>query len=228
MKKQTTAFKGIIILFILFISPNARAFFDAVVGAANAAREEAYEKFMMLKAVEQLKSLRDNYEASMRYYEMYQEWNKGRGILYNVAHRVGDIGDEEWKQAQDQFNYDWITSKAYGSNVDKAIQKMDQYASEKVRYAGEIFSKALDAQNEGEKISIEADSLDPKATERMILKTQALQLQLAAQTNANIAQLLELHTRLYQLEIEKKEEHLKDWDIFDKSIDNLKKGLTGN
>jgi len=225
MNKRSVMISGIVFVFIIFMSSESYAILDAIAGAASSARDAAYEKFMMLKAVEQLKALRDNYEASMRYYEMYQKMNEGRGILYNVAHRVGDIGDDEWKKAQDQFNYDWITSKAYGSDVDQAIQKMDQYASDKIRYAGKVFEKSLDAQNEGEKISVEADSLNPKATNRMILKTQALQMQLAAQTNSNMAQLLDVNTRLYQLQLEVKEEQLKDWSIFGKSIDIIKKGF---
>jgi hypothetical protein len=177
---------------------------------------------MMLKAVEQLKSLRDNYEASMRYYAMYKKLNEGRGLLANIATKVGDIGDDVAREAQQQFQDDWINDKGYNSDIDRTIGKMDDYASAKVRYAGKVFSKALEAQKEGERISLEADSLDPKSTQKMILKTQALQLQLAAQTNANMAQLLEVNTRIYKHQLEAKEERLRDWDIFDKSVKILK------
>ena len=136
-----------IVLFVLLIffacSPNANAFFDASVSAAQAAKEEAYEKFMMLKAVEQLKSLRDNYEASMRYYAMYKQLNEGKGILPNIAQKLGDIGDEVAKQAQQQFDDDWIYNKGYGSDVDKTVSKMDQYSSDKVRYAGQVFLQSV-------------------------------------------------------------------------------------
>jgi len=215
----------VLLLFFFACSPNANAFFDAIISAAQAAKEEAYEKFMMLKAVEQLKSLKDNYEASMRYYAMYKQLNEGKGILPNIAQKVGDIGDNVAKQAQQQFDDDWIYSKGYGSDIDKTVSKMDQYSSDKVRYAGQVFSKALEAQTEGQKISSEADGLDTKTTQKMILKTQALQLQLAAQTNANMAQLLEVNTRMYQLQQEQKEERLQDWDVFDKSIKIFKAGL---
>jgi hypothetical protein len=83
---------------------------------------------------------------------------------------------------------------------------------------GKVFSKSLEAQKEGERISHEADSLDSKNTQKMMLKTQALQLQLAAQTNANMAQLLDVNTRTYKLQLEAKQERLRDWDIFDKSV----------
>lgn len=212
---------SVIILLAVFVSPGF-AFVDAIVSTAKAAKDEAYQKFMMIKAVEQLKSLRDNYEASMRYYAMYQKMNEGRGILANIAHKVGDIGDDVRKEAQQQFEDDWINDNGYHSDVDRAIGKMDDYASGKVRYAGKVFSKSLEAQKEGERISQEADSLDPKSTQRMILKTQALQLQLAAQTNANMAQLLDVNTRIYKLQLEAKQERLRDWDIFDKSVKILK------
>ena len=214
---------SVIFLLAVFVSPGF-AFVDAVISTAKAAKDEAYQKFMMIKAVEQLKSLRDNYEASMRYYAMIKKLNEGKGILPNIAHKVGDIGDDVANEAQQQLNDDWINDKGYRSGLDKAIEKMDDYASGKVRYAGKVFSKSLDAQKEGQRISDEADSLDPKMTQTMILKTQALQLQLAAQTNQNMAQLLDVNTRMYQLQLEAKQEHLRDWDIFDKSVSILKNG----
>ncbi len=212
-----------IALFLLgvFVSPGF-AFIDAVISTAKAAKDEVYQKFMMVKAIEQLKALRDNYEAARRYYAMIKKLNEGKGILPNIARKVGDIGDDIAKEAQQQFKDDWINDKGYHSDIDRAIGKMDDYASGKVRYAGKVFSKSLEAQKEGERISQEADSLDPKSTQTMILKTQALQLQLAAQTNANMAQLLEVNTRSYRLQQEAKEERLRDWDIFDKSVQILK------
>ena len=214
---------SVIFLLAVFVSPGF-AFVDAVISTAKAAKDEAYQKFMMIKAVEQLKSLRDNYEASMRYYAMIKKLNEGKGILPNIAHKVGDIGDDVANEAQQQLNDDWINDKGYRSGLDKAIEKMDDYASGKVRYAGKVFSKSLDAQKEGQRISDEADSLDPKMTQTMILKTQALQLQLAAQTNQNMAQLLDVNTRMYQLQLEAKQEHMRDWDIFDKSVNIFKSG----
>ena len=217
MKRTWTA----IILLVVFVSPGF-AFVDAIVSTAKAAKDEVYQKFMMLKAIEQLKALRDNYQASVRYYAMFKKLNEGKGILPNIAHKVGDIGDDVAREAQQQFEDDWINDKGYHSGLERAINKMDDYASGKVRYAGKVFSKALDAQKEGERISQEADSLDPKSTQTMILKTQALQLQLAAQTNANMAQLLDVNTRTYKLQLEAKQERLRDWDIFDKSVKILK------
>ena len=214
----------VVILLLGVLASPAFAFVDAIVSTAKAAKDEAYQKFMMIKAIEQLKALRDNYEASMRYYAMIKKLNEGKGILPNIAHKVGDIGDEVAKEAQQQFEDDWINDKGYHSDLDKEINKMDDYASGKVRYAGKVFSKSLEAQKEGQRISDEADSLDPKMTQTMILKTQALQLQLAAQTNQNMAQLLDVNTRMYKLQLEAKEERLRDWDIFDKSVRVLKGG----
>jgi hypothetical protein len=214
MKKTGLA----IFLLVVLVSSPGFAFVDAIVSTAKAAKDEVYQKFMMVKAIEQLKALRDNYEASMRYYAMIKKLNEGKGILPNIATKVGDIGDKLAKEAQQQFEDDWINDKGYHSDLDRAIGKMDDYASGKVRYAGKVFSKSLEAQKEGERISHEADSLDSKNTQKMMLKTQALQLQLAAQTNANMAQLLDVNTRTYKLQLEAKQERLRDWDIFDKSV----------
>ena len=79
---------------------------------------------------------------------------------------------------------------------------MDDYASNKVRYAGKVFEKSLEAEKEGEKIrrSGHAGLQDHRSND---LKNEALQLQLAAQTNANMAQLLDINTRLYKLHLKR-------------------------
>ncbi|MCH8007331.1 MAG: hypothetical protein IIC91_00545 [Chloroflexi bacterium] len=102
---------------------------------------------------------------------------------------------------------------------------MDTYVSKRIEYAGKSFEKFLEAQDEAEKIALESDGLDSKATQKMILKTQALQMQLSAQTSANIAQLLDVNTRLYKLQLEEKQNRIRDWDLFDKSIRTLKTGM---
>ena len=219
MKRTASVF-----MLALICATPCSAFIGAVAETAKAAKDEIYQRFMMLKAVEQLKSLRDNYQASMRYYALYKKWNEGRGFLPNVAQRIGDIGEGTYREAQLQMEDDWIHSRGYGSDVDQLIGKMDDYASNKIRYAGKVFEKSRDAEREGEKIALEAASLDAKSTQKMQLKTQALQLQLAAQTNANMAQLLDVNTRMYKLQMEEKQDRLRDWDLFDKSIERLKKG----
>lgn len=210
---------GIIFFCLIFsVTVRANALFDAIASTAKAAKDEAFQRFMMIKAVEQLKTLRDNYEASMRYYAMFQKMNAGKGILPNIARRVADIGEDTYRQARLQFEDDWIHNKAYNSDVDQLIEKMDKYASDKIRYAGKVFERSREAEHEAAIISLEADSLDPKTTQRAALKAQALQLQLAAQTNENLAQLLDVNTRLYKLQMEHKQAQIRDSDIFDKSV----------
>jgi len=204
---------------LLFMSSPTWAFFDAIVDAARTAREAVYEKFMMIKAIEQLKALRDNYEASIRYYALFKSMNEGKGFLPNVAHRLADIGQEQIQEAEQQFEDDWVRDEGYGSSLDAAINKMDAYTSSKIRYAGRVFKKSLEAEDQGEKIFLDADLLDPKSTERMILKTEALQLELAAETNANVAELLDVEARACRLGLEEKEDRLRGWNRFDKSLE---------
>lgn len=216
--------KILFFLGIIFLATPSWGFFGAVVQTAQSAKDAVYQKFMMLKAVQQLKSLRDNYQASRRYYAMYQRLNEGKGILPNVAHRVADIGLKTTQQAQAQFEDDWIYDKGYGSNVDQTMEKMDGYVSTRIRYAGKSFEQFIEARDTAEEIALNADSLDSKSTQKMILKTQALQMQLAAQASANLSQLLDVNTRLYRLQLEKKQSRMEDWDVFDKSIAILRNG----
>lgn len=215
---------GLSLVLILSLAGPSWAIFGAIIEGGRAAKDVIYQKFMMLKAVQQLKALRDNYQSSKRHYAMFKRMNEGKGFLYNVSNRIADIGVETVQEAQAQFEDDWIYGPGYGADVDRLMERMDNYASNRIRYAAKSFEKFVEAQKEAEKIALGADGLDSKSTQRMILKTQALQLQLAAQTSANIAQLLDVNTRLYKLQLEQKQNQIKDWDLFDKSIRTLNLG----
>jgi hypothetical protein len=204
-------------LVMLSLTPSY-AFLDAIAGTAQAVREEIYEKFMMAKTIQELQSLRDNYVASMRYYEYFKQLNQGKGIIQNFAQDVADIGEQAKQEAQWQFQNDWFNNPAYNSDVDKLFNRMDNYASQKVRYAGKVFANSVTAEAEGKKLSAFADTMDPHSPQRAMVEGEAWNVELQAQTNANLSQLLDLNTRLYELGLEQKEERLRDWETFDKSV----------
>ena len=66
---------------------------------------------------------------------------------------------------------------------------MDQYASTKVKYAGQVFIKLSPGTEEGKKLAAAASTMDQSSPQRGILEGQAWTVQLQAQTNANLAQL---------------------------------------
>jgi len=196
------------------------AFLDAIASSYQAAQEAVYEKFMMAKTVEELKSLRDNYVASMRYYAYFKELNEGKGIVYNAANQIADIGDQTYQQAQMQFKNDWIYDPGGGSSLDAVMNNLDAYASTQVLYAGKVFQKSVLAQKEGEQLAAQSDTLT-SLPQKLSVKSQALQIQLIAQTNANLAQLLEVNTRLYEIEMEHEKERWQEWDLFQKSVEKM-------
>src|SRR5689334_1905068 len=127
------------ILFIfLFVRPS-HAFLEVAFEAAEKAREIAYQNFMQLKAVQQLKTLRDNYVAGKEYYEMAKKLNEGRGLAANIKDRLMDIGDEESKKIQKQFEDDWIVSRPTNTLVDQWVDKGKKYIQDKIDYAEKVF-----------------------------------------------------------------------------------------
>jgi hypothetical protein len=218
---------GISAALLLSCAKPSYAFLDAIVTAADRARQEIYEKFMMAKAVEQVKSLRDNYAASMRYYNYFKQMNEGRGIVGNFVHNITDIGDQTVYDARQQFHDDWIRDRGYGSDVEATFQKMDRYASQKVGYSEKVFETAIQGQKEGQKLAEAAATMDPKSPQRAIVQGQAWTVQLQAQTNANLAQLIDLNTRMYELELERKKQDMQEWQIFHKSAEKARQRILG-
>jgi hypothetical protein len=204
-------------ILVLGLAANSWAFLDAIASTAQAIQTKLYQEFMMAKVVEEIKSLRDNYAASMRYYEYFKQMNQGKGIIGNFVQDIVNIGDQTVQEAKQQFNNDWVRDQGYHSDVEKAFQAADEYASNKVKYAGQVFISSVQAQKEGQKLAAAASTMDQSSPQRAILEGQAWTVQLQAQTNANLAELIDLNTRLYELEMEHKKEEMREWSIFTKS-----------
>jgi len=197
------------------------AFLDAIATTAQAVETKLYQEFMMAKIVEQIKTLRDNYAASLRYYNYFKQMNEGRGIIGNFVHNIVDIGQSTVQEAEQQFQYDWIKDQGYHSQVEQAFKKADQYASSKISYAGKVFITSIQGEKEGEKLAAAADTMDQKSPQRALLEGEAWNVQLQAQTNANLAELIDLNTRLYELEIEQRKKEMNEWSIFQESAQRL-------
>jgi len=202
---------------ILSLAVNSWAFLDAIASTAQAVQTKLYQEFMMAKVVEEIKALRDNYAASVRYYEYFKQMNEGRGIIGNFVQNIVDIGQENIEEAKRQFNNDWIQDQGYNSDVERTFKKMDEYASAKVKYAGKVFETAISGEKKGEELAKVAETMDPKSPQRAILEGQAWMVQLQAQANANMAELLDLNTRMYELKLKHEQEQMREWDIFNKS-----------
>lgn len=212
-------------LCLLFCAPS-HAFLAAIAEGADKAREEAYRQFMMLKAVQQLKMLRDNYTDARELYAMAKKMNEGRGLMANILDRVGDIGEETAQKIQGQFKYDWLTSKPERSRVSDTLREMDLYVSDKIRYAGKVFEVSRQAETEAAKLASESHSLDPKASRDAALKAQALQLQLSAQQNANLANLLDVDTRLYDLMLKNAQRDLRETVQYNQAAESYFKSFS--
>jgi len=212
---------------VLSLSVNSWAFLDAIASTAQAVQTKLYQEFMMAKVVEEIKSLRDNYAASMRYYEYFKQMNQGKGIIGNFVQDIVNIGDQTVLQAQQEFSNDWIKDRGYHSDVEKTFRAMDQYASTKVRYAGQVFISSVQARKEGQKLAAAASTMDQSSPQRGILEGQAWMVQLQAETNANLSQLLDLNTRMYELQMEREKKQMKDWDMFSKSAQKLQQQTGG-
>ena len=63
--------------------------------------------------------------------------------------------------------------------------------------------------------------MDPQSPQRAIVQGQAWTVQLQAQTNANLAELIDLNTRMYELQLESKKQDLLEWSIFQNSANKV-------
>lgn len=188
---------------VIGMTSPSHAFIGAVFQAAQTARDEAYKEFMKFQAIQQLKTLRDNYTSSMRYYTYIRELNSGKGITANVLGKLHDIGERTGLEAKARMEYDWVYDPAYESRLDALVSQMDKTASTRVKVAADIFTASLEGKRVGEEIASKGSKPNAQITQADILKATGIQIQQTAQTNALLAQIVQLNTETTHLALEK-------------------------
>ena len=59
---------------LLAVLPAQALIVATVVGGAKYMKDEAYQAFMKIQVVEQVRILKETYDSSMRYYQEFQRW----------------------------------------------------------------------------------------------------------------------------------------------------------
>lgn len=165
------------------------------ISAMQYAEDKAFHAFMQLKVVEEIAILKQNYDASVRYFNDFKQLNSGKGIFQNVAAQIKTAQARENDSLQAQFQQTFSQSYNTSTAVDKFFQSLDQAVSSNIRYAGDEAANLITNRKLGENIATSAQGLAPKDAANLSAKAQGIQIQVMTQVhedNLRIIQLLSM------------------------------------
>ncbi|MFH2201791.1 MAG: hypothetical protein ABIJ96_01615 [Elusimicrobiota bacterium] len=222
--------KALIILAVLLAAPaRAHAMFgaDSFLAGVWYTKDMAYQSFRKLKVIEEIRIMKQNYDSSMRYYQMFKQMNSGQGLLHNVKTRLKVAGDQMAYDLEAQIDRDFIHTYNTDTKVDKFFQGIDQKIYRNMRYTGDGLAKLIQKADTGVRISENASGLSPKDAANLSVKAQGLQFQMMVQLHEDNLRLIELQTMHLAVEMRKEKERLEMIQKLRESVQRRVPGASG-
>ena len=183
------------LLLILGLQAPAHAIIvDTFASGMKYAQDKAYQAFMKIKIIEQIRIMKQNYDASVRYYNEFKKLNEGRGILYNVGQQLKTTAEQMGDDLQRSVDRDFIHTYNTDTKVDQFFKGVDRSIANNMRYAGDELGNLIANRKVGVDIAKNAGNLSPKDAANLGVKAQGIQLQMLAQIHEDNLRLIQIQS----------------------------------
>jgi len=173
-------------------APAHALFTDDATQAMILAEERIFHAFMKVQVVEQLMTLKQNYDASVRYFNDFKQLNSGKGIFQNIAAQIKTAQTQELNSMQQQINQSFAQTYNTNTAVDTFFKSLDQGIANNIKYAGDEMANAISNRKTGEQIANSAEGLSPKDAANLTAKAQGVQVQVLTQIHEDNLRLIQL------------------------------------
>jgi len=212
----------------ILLPVRAHAFItDSAIAGIWYARDMAYQAFMKLKVVEEVRTLKENYDASVRYYDLFKRMNSGKGLVHNVADQLATAGKHVARDLEARINRDFVDTYNTDTDVDKFFRGIDMKINSSMRYAGDELANVISNLDAGAKIAGNANGLSPKDAANLSAKAGGLQLQMMVQLHEDNLRLIELQTMRLAVETRRERKRLEVLKSLEESVGSRLPGGAG-
>lgn len=194
---------------------------DTFTNGLKYAQDQAYQAWMKIKIIEQIRIMKQNYDASVRYYKEFQRLNQGRGILYNVAQQIKTAELEELDALRGNIDRDFIHTYKTDTKVDQFFQNIDRGIAGNMKYAGDEMATLINNRKAGVEIARNADGLSPRDAANLAVKAQGLQLQYLSVIHEDNLRLIQLQSLLLANETRRQQSEQKLIQSVRKSVERI-------
>jgi hypothetical protein len=182
----------VVALLLAVTDAPADAFMGSAVSALSYAEQKAFNAFMRLQLVQEIAVLKQNYEASVRYYNEFKQLNSGRGLAQNVAAQIKTTQKKLDESFKSQFQETFVQNYNSNTAVDQFFHSLDQAVASNIRYVGDEAANLISNRKLGETIANNAQGLSPKDAGNLAAKAHGVQIQMMAQLHEDNLRLIQL------------------------------------
>ena len=179
-------------LLLLWGQPAHALIFDAAISGIQYAEQKAYQAFMRLKIIEEIKIMKENYDASERYYKEFERLNSGKGLFANVADMLKTTTEQMGDELKSNVDRDFIHTYNTDTKVDRFFGSIDRSIANNMRYAGDELANTISSRKVGVQIAQQAKGLSPKDAANLSAKAAGLQIQMMTQLHEDNLRLIEI------------------------------------
>ncbi len=182
----------VVALLLLWGQPAHAIIFDTAISSIQYAEQKVYQAFMKIKVIEQIRILKQNYDASVRYYKEFERLNSGKGLFSNVADMLKTAGEQMGDELKSNVDRDFIHTYNTDTRVDRFFNSIDRSIANNMRYAGDELANTISSRKVGIQIAQQAKGLSPKDAANLSAKAAGLQIQMMTQLHEDNLRLIEI------------------------------------
>ena len=211
-------------LLLLWGQPAHAIIFDTAISSIQYAEQKVYQAFMKIKVIEQIRILKQNYDASVRYYKEFERLNSGKGLFANVADMLKTAGEQMGDELKSNVDRDFIHTYNTDTKVDRFFNSIDRSIANNMKYAGDELANTISSRKVGVLIAQQAKGLSPKDAANLSAKAAGLQIQMMSQLHEDNVRLIEISSMRLATEIRQQEGEQKLISNIRKSVEKRAPG----
>ena len=211
-------------LLLLWGQPAHALIFDTAMSGLQYAEQKAYQAFMKLKVIEQIRMMKQNYDASVRYYKEFERLNKGKGLLHNVGDMLKNTVDLMGDELKANVDRDFINTYNTDTKVDRFFGSVDRSIANNMRYAGDGLADVISGRKVGIQIAKQANGLSPKDAANLSAKAAGPQIQMMTQLHEDNLRLIEISSMRLAVETRQQQGEQRLIESIRKSVEKRAPG----
>ena len=209
---------------LLWWGQPAHAQIDGAMSALQYAEQKAYQAFIKLKVIEQIRIMKQNYDASVRYYKEFERLNSGKGLFQNVVDKLKTTAELMGDELRGNIDRDFIHTYNTDTKVDRFFISIDRSISSNIRYAGDGLADVISGRKVGVQIAQQAKGLSPKDAANLSAKAAGLQIQMMAQLHEDNLLLIEISSMRLAADMRQQQGEQRLIESIRKSVDKRAPG----
>jgi len=181
-----------LLMFVVGEAPaHAQLFAGPVVSGLQYAEQQAYMTFMKTQVVQELLILKQNYDASVRYYNEFKQLNSGKGFFQNVGAQIKTAANNDVQQFDKQV-VQAFTQTNSNTAVDQFVQGVNKGIYNSMKYATDEAVALAENRKLGADIANNSGGLAPKDAANLSARAQGIQIQMLTQLHSDNLRLIQL------------------------------------